>query len=93
MRRVKEFYGDSVQNKATFILYAWGDEWRPYRYYRAKSSAQRGANDFAIFQHMLEDFLSEVMPPGIHLNPGKDFTILANCVIRYGWSGMIKIFP
>ena len=32
MRRVKMFYGDSTSLNASFILYAWGDEWRPYRY-------------------------------------------------------------
>jgi len=76
MRRVKENFGDSVQNKAAFILYAWGDEWRPYRYYRAKGSAQRGANDFAIFQHMLEDFLSDSVYFSTH---PKDFSIYLTC--------------
>jgi len=76
MRRVKENYGDSVQNRAAFILYAWGDEWRPYRYYRAKGSAQRGANDFAIFQHMLEDFLSDSLYFASH---PKDFDIYLTC--------------
>jgi hypothetical protein len=59
MKRLKENYADSTHDQAALILYAWGDEWRPYRYYRAKSSAKRGAADFAIFQHMLEDFLSD----------------------------------
>lgn len=59
MKGIKSNYSDSVQNIAAQILYAWGDEWRPYRYYSAKTSAKRGANDFAIFQHMLEDFLSD----------------------------------
>jgi hypothetical protein len=76
MRRMKVNYGDSVQNTAALILYAWGDEWRPYRYYRAKSSAQRGANDFAIFQHMLEDFLSDSVFFSTH---PKDFDIYLTC--------------
>lgn len=59
MYRIKINYADSVLDKAAHILYAWSDEWRPYRYYSAKTSAKRGANDFAIFQHMLEDFLSD----------------------------------
>lgn len=59
MHRLKTVHSDSVKEKMAVILYAWGDEWRPYRYYRAKKSAKHGANDFAIFQHMLEDFLSD----------------------------------
>ena len=76
MRRMKVNYGDSVQNSAALILYAWGDEWRPYRYFRAKGSAQRGANDFAIFQHMLEDFLSDSVYFASH---PKDIDIYLTC--------------
>ena len=76
MRRMKMFYGDSTNLNAAFILYAWGDEWRPYRYYRAKSSAQRGANDFAIFQHMLEDFLSDSVFFTTH---PKDISVFLTC--------------
>jgi hypothetical protein len=76
MRRMKMFYGDSTNLNGAFILYAWGDEWRPYRYYRAKSSAKRGANDFAIFQHMLEDFLSDSVFFTTH---PKDISIFLTC--------------
>jgi hypothetical protein len=76
MRSLKENYGDSVDNKAAFILYAWGNEWRPDRYFRARRSAQKGANDFAIFQHMLEDFLSDSVYFASH---PKDISIYLSC--------------
>ena len=76
MRRAKMIYADSTSSHAAFILYAWGDEWRPYRYYRAKSSAKRGANDFAIYQHMLEDFLSDSVFFSTH---PKDISIYLTC--------------
>jgi hypothetical protein len=76
MRRAKMNYADSTRTYAAIILYAWGDEWRPYRYYRAKSSAKRGANDFAIYQHMLEDFLSDSVFFTTH---PKDITFYLTC--------------
>ena len=57
--RMKLNYIDSLKHKAVFLTFAWGDEWRPQRYYNAIRSAKNAANDFAIFQHMLEDFLSD----------------------------------
>jgi len=76
MRRIKVFYADSTRQIAAHILYAWGNEWRPYRYFRAKSSAQRGADDFAIFQHMLEGFLSDSVFFATHPN---DLSIYLIC--------------
>jgi hypothetical protein len=76
MKRIQMFYADSTRDRAALILYAWGDEWRPYRYYRAKGSAQRGANDFAIFQHMLEDFLADSVFFQTH---PKDLSIYLTC--------------
>lgn len=76
MFRIKGNYADSVQDKAAHILYAWGDEWRPYRYYSAKTSAKRGANDFAIFQHMLEEFLSDSV---FFSNFPKDISFYLTC--------------
>ncbi len=59
MYGIKHKYADSLKNEATVILYAWGAEWRAYRYLGGRRSVRRGANDFAIFQHLLEDFLSD----------------------------------
>ena len=68
MYRLKTTYGDSLRNSTAIIMYAWGDEWRPYRYYSAKVSAKRGGNDFAIFQHMLDEVLSDTTYVRNYLN-------------------------
>jgi hypothetical protein len=58
--RLKEIYADTLAQRTVVLTYAWGNEWRPEFYYRAKRSARRGANDYSIFQHMLEDFLTDM---------------------------------
>ncbi|MCU4174377.1 hypothetical protein [Carboxylicivirga sp. N1Y90] len=76
MHRVKKTYADSVKHNMVHLLYAWSDEWRPYRYHSARTSAIRGAADFAIFQHMLEDFLSDSVFFSTH---PKDITFYLTC--------------
>ncbi len=72
MRRLKENYGDSLFNKATILTYAWGVEDDAYQYYNAVRESKNGAADFAIFQHMLEEFLSD---EEYFKNRPKDITI------------------
>jgi esterase/lipase superfamily enzyme len=57
--RLKEIYADTLAQQTVILTYAWGNAWRPDMYFRAKLSAKKGAHDFAIFQHMLEDFLTD----------------------------------
>ena len=59
MLRLKTNYGDSLLNKASISLFAWGNEDKVYRYYNALRVSKRGAADFAIFQHMLDEFISD----------------------------------
>jgi hypothetical protein len=58
MIRLQRAYADSAA-KTAFILFAWGDQTVVPLSQRAKQSAERAANDFAIFQNMLESFLSD----------------------------------
>lgn len=72
MQRLKTTYGDTLFNKALIVVFAWGTEDKAFRYYNALKASKRGAADFAIFQHMLDEFISddeyfETFP--------KDFTI------------------
>ncbi|MEN8228193.1 MAG: alpha/beta hydrolase [Bacteroidota bacterium] len=55
MYRMEEQYGDALQENTLFVLFAWGTEAAPQLYYRAKRSANKASNDFAIFLHLLED--------------------------------------
>ena len=59
MNRLKSNYGDSLFNKAVINVFAWGTEEQAYKYYNAVRKSKNGANDFAIFQHMLDDFMSD----------------------------------
>ncbi|WP_303922777.1 alpha/beta hydrolase [Draconibacterium sediminis] len=59
MRRLKANYGDSLFHKASITVFAWGTEDKAYRYYRAVRKSKNGASDFAIFQHMLDEFISD----------------------------------
>lgn len=56
MFRVKQSYSDSLRGYTAVILFAWGDQAFAPMYYRGKRSANRAADDFAIFQQMLESF-------------------------------------
>ncbi|MEN8139495.1 MAG: alpha/beta hydrolase, partial [Bacteroidota bacterium] len=59
MRRLKSHYGDTLFTKAAIIVFAWGTEGHAIRYYNALRASRRGAADFAIFQHMLDEFVSD----------------------------------
>lgn len=72
MRRLKTNYGDSLFNKASISVFAWGTEDKVYKYYNALRVSKRGAADFAIFQHMLDEFMSDTEYWGTH---PKDITI------------------
>ncbi len=59
MQRLKSYYGDTLFTKASIIVFAWGDEDHAYRYWNGVRAARRGAADFSIFQHMLDEFVSD----------------------------------
>lgn len=59
MKRIKSSYGDTLFNKALVSVFAWGAEDDVYQYYHAVREAKNGASDFAIFQHMLDDFVGD----------------------------------
>jgi len=59
MKRIKSSYGDTLFNKALISVFAWGTEDDAYQYYHAVKEAKNGAADFAIFQHMLDEFVSD----------------------------------
>ncbi len=59
MKRIKSSYGDTLFNKALISVYAWGTEDDTYQYYNAVRQAKNGAADFAIFQHLLDEFVSD----------------------------------
>ncbi|WP_167607817.1 hypothetical protein [Maribellus sediminis] len=66
MQRLKQNYGDSLFHKASISVFAWGTEDKAYRYYHALKVSKRGAADFAIFQHMLDEFMSDTEYWGTH---------------------------
>ncbi|MCK5907069.1 MAG: alpha/beta hydrolase [Flavobacteriales bacterium] len=72
MQRLKNTYTDSLFNKAAFIVFAWGDEGHAWRYYNGVRASRRGAADFSIFQHMLDEFISDTTYFETHPN---DLTI------------------
>ena len=59
MKRIKAAYGDTLFNKALISVFAWGTEDDTYQYYHAVREAKKGASDFAIYQHMLDEFMSD----------------------------------
>ena len=59
MQRLKSNYGDTLFNKALISVFAWGTEDDAYQYYNAVRESKKGAADFAIFQHMLDEFVSD----------------------------------
>ena len=72
MQRIKKTYADSLFKKAAIIVFAWGDEGHAWRYYNGVRASRRGAADFAIFQHMLDEFMSDTTYFKTH---PKDLTI------------------
>lgn len=59
MFRFKQTYSDSLHGYTAVILFAWGDQAVAPFYYKGKRSANRAANDFSIFQQMLESFQAD----------------------------------
>lgn len=59
MFRFKQSYSDSLRGSTAVILFAWGDQAVAPFYFKGKRSANRAANDFAIFQQMLESFQAD----------------------------------
>ncbi len=59
MYRLQETYYDSLRGSTAMILFAWGDQALAPFYYKGKRSANRAANDFAIFQQLLESFQND----------------------------------
>lgn len=59
MYRLQKAYADTISGKKAIITFAWGDQSVSQFYYKGKRSANRAANDFSIFQHMLEEFMSD----------------------------------
>lgn len=59
MQRLKDRYGKTLFDKAAITTFAWGTEEDVYQYYNAVRKSKNGAADFAIFEHMLEEFLSD----------------------------------
>jgi len=58
MFRLQHNYADSLKSTA-FITFAWGSESLAPLYYRGQRASDRSANDFSIFEHMLESFLAD----------------------------------
>ncbi|MCD4711224.1 MAG: alpha/beta hydrolase [Bacteroidales bacterium] len=59
MFRIQQSYSDSLKGSTAVVLFAWGDQSMGQFYYKGKRSANRAANDFSIFQHMLESFQAD----------------------------------
>ena len=72
MKRIKSSYGDTLFSKALISVFAWGTEDDAYQYYHAVKEAKNGAADFAIFQHMLDEFVSDSV---FFSNNPRDFNI------------------
>jgi hypothetical protein len=73
MKKVQQVYADAYSEEGAFITFAWSDQAMPLFYYKGKRAANRAANDFSIFQHMLEDFLADSAwfashPGEVHFN-------------------------
>ncbi len=61
MFRIQQSYSDSLRGSTAVILFAWGDQAVAPFYYKGKRSANRAANDFSIFQQMLESFQADTV--------------------------------
>lgn len=72
MKRLKARYADTLFDNAVIVTFAWGDEPDAYQYYNALRVSKRGAADFSIFQHMLDEFISDSAYFSTH---PKDITI------------------
>ncbi|MEE9463781.1 MAG: hypothetical protein V3V53_18235 [Bacteroidales bacterium] len=59
IKGLKESYRDTLIEDVAFITYAWADEWRAYKYHKAKQSAEEGAIDFFLFHHLLSSMIRD----------------------------------
>jgi len=59
MERVRKRYTDTLSQDAAFATFAWATKSSFVSYHSGKITSKRSAHDFAIFQHMLEGFLSD----------------------------------
>ncbi len=76
MFRLQKVYADSLRANTAIITFAWGDQAVSPFYYKGKRSANRAANDFSIFQHLLEDFMADSV---FFANNPNDITISLMC--------------
>lgn len=60
MYRLQREYADSLKHTA-FITFAWSSESIGPLYYRGQRAADHSSNDFAIFQNLLESFLTDTL--------------------------------
>lgn len=60
MFRLQRSYADSLKHSA-FITFAWSSESLGPLYYRGQRAADHSSNDFAIFQNLLESFLTDTL--------------------------------
>jgi len=72
IKRIKATYGDSLFDNTLISVFAWGNEDDVHQYYHALRASKNGAADFAIFQHMLDEYMSDSV---FWANNSKDFKI------------------
>lgn len=72
IKRIKATYGDTLFNNAIISVFAWGNEDDVHQYFHALRASKNGAADFAIFQHMLDEYMSDSV---FWANNSKDFEI------------------
>lgn len=69
MFRLDKNYMDTLGETLAIIMFAWGDQSVAPFYYKGRRAAGRAANDFSIYQHMLEDFLADTAYIAAHPAP------------------------
>jgi hypothetical protein len=75
MFRVQRSYADSLVS-AAFITFAWSSESIGPLYWRGQRAADESSNDFSIFQHLLETFMTD---SAFWENHPKDISIKLIC--------------
>jgi hypothetical protein len=74
-RGLKENYQDSLINDLAIIFYPWADEWRAWRYHKAKKSAEESAVDYFLFHNLLSGMLQD----SIFMKEARPFTVGLTC--------------
>ncbi|MCK4854954.1 MAG: alpha/beta hydrolase [Bacteroidales bacterium] len=59
MKGLKDGYQDKMLKDVAIITYTWADEWRAYKYHKAKQSAEEGAVDYFLFHHLLSSMMRD----------------------------------